>query len=359
MTSHLSESRKSKVFPQILLLSCLFLLTACNTSTTLNNIDSTGTTIDITDVIFTERSGDCADYVNTYTASVLDIQNSFGFTADVAITSDGDECTFTSDSVPNHDFNDETAAFAGGEDGATIAETDTVLTVTRFPEIAAEPTPLTQETKNGIFLNGVKLDILSAGCYRPLSADAGEDGNVGIGCSSTDAWLLDPLNTESKFGADAHNAHTQPGGLYHYHGGPNAMYDLEGSSGVSPVIGFAADGFPIYGSFFEDDKGEIREAVSGYTLKTTSRGERTDTNPGGMPTGEYNDDWEFTNAGDLDECNGMTIDGQYGYYVTSSYPWVMGCISGTPHESFGGGDDAGAPTGPPPGDDGAPTGPPV
>ena len=57
-------------------------------------------------------------------------------------------------------------------------------------------------------------------------------------------------------------------------------------------------------------------------------------NPGGNYDGTYVDDWEFTNAGDLDACNGMTVNGQYGYYVTESYPWVMGCISGTPDNSF-------------------------
>jgi hypothetical protein len=30
----------------------------------------------------------------------------------------------------------------------------------------------------------------------------------------------------------------------------------------------------------------------------------------------------------------MTINDQYGYYVTASYPNVMGCFSGTPDWSF-------------------------
>ena len=48
----------------------------------------------------------------------------------------------------------------------------------------------------------------------------------------------------------------------------------------------------------------------------------------------YVQDWEWTDAGDLDACNGMTVDGQYGYYVTEAYPWILGCFSGEPHESF-------------------------
>ncbi len=46
------------------------------------------------------------------------------------------------------------------------------------------------------------------------------------------------------------------------------------------------------------------------------------------------DDYEFTAAGDLDECNGMTRSGSYGYYVTEAYPWVIGCFRGTPDTSF-------------------------
>ena len=316
--------------------------------------------IDISGAIFTNRSADCADYVGTYVAESLDLQNDILFESTITITADETECTITSNSVPNHEFNDDTAVFAGGADGATIAETESTSIVSRSPEFADEPTFITQTLKNAVFLNGVRLDILSAGCYLPLSADAGEDGNVGIGCASDADWLLDPLGTESKFGADLHNGHTQPGGLYHYHGGPEAMFDDEPGPEGSPVIGFAADGFPVYGSFFLDpETGEVREAISGYELKEGSRGERTDTNPGGEYTGEYNDDWEFTGNGDLDECNGMTVDGQYGYYVTDTFPWVIKCLVGTPDESFGSAEGGGQ-AGPPPGGNGgeAPAGPP-
>ena len=51
--------------------------------------------------------------------------------------------------------------------------------------------------------------------------------------------------------------------------------------------------------------------------------------------GTFVDDYEYVaGAGDLDECNGMTVDGAYGYYVTDAYPWVLGCFRGTPDESF-------------------------
>ena len=38
-------------------------------------------------------------------------------------------------------------------------------------------------------------------------------------------------------------------GSYHYHCDPNALFDDVPVGEGSPVIGFAADGFPIYGSY--------------------------------------------------------------------------------------------------------------
>ena len=75
---------------------------------------------------------------------------------------------------------------------------------------------------------------------------------------------------------------------------------------------------------------------SGYTLKDRSRLNQTGEGafPGGNYDGTFRDDYEFTNAGDLDECNGMTRNGTYAYYVTNTFPWVMNCFKGVPNASF-------------------------
>ena len=39
-------------------------------------------------------------------------------------------------------------------------------------------------------------------------------------------------------------------------------------------------------------------------------------------------------AGDLDECNGMTVDGVYGYYITDAFPYIVACFRGIPNLSF-------------------------
>ncbi|MBM4197772.1 MAG: YHYH protein [Gammaproteobacteria bacterium] len=319
-----------------LLVSMSMLLAGCGGSGDNSDTDNDSGTdtgsdaLDISNAIFSENDADCATYSNSYEADVTDIQRSMGFALDVVISNDTTSCTFSSNNIPNHDFNDASANFA-----TPVSEVSQTFVVTRTPVIANSPTAFTQRTYNAVMLNGVPLDILSAGCYMPTSAQADADGNVAIGCRDTDPYLLDPLGTESKFGADAHNAHTQPDGSYHYHGNPNAMFDESPGPKGSPVIGFAADGFPIYGSYFLDPAtGTVRKAISGYTLKSGSRGIKSNTNPGGTYDGTYTSDWEFTGAGDLDSCNGMTVNGQYGYYVTDTYPWVMRCFTGTPNESF-------------------------
>ena len=301
-------------------------LPAC--ASTSSSTDAELEVIDITDVILTERSGDCADYSASYQAEVTDIQLDTPFVSDIVVVASGTSCSISADSIPNYDFNDDTARFA-----TAVAEQDIVLSIPRNPQAAGSATDLSLLFYNAVMLNGVVLDTLANGCYSPDSANADRDGHIADGCGLFVDWRLDPLGPIS-FGTDSHNAHVQPGGLYHYHGNPMALFDTELTSEGSPVIGFAADGFPIYGPYFVDDAtGEVREATSGYTLKEGDR-PSGDSSPGGTYDGTYVQDYEFTDAGTLDECNGMEVDGQYGYYVTDSYPWVMGCYTGTPDLSF-------------------------
>lgn len=270
---------------------------------------------DITNAIFATRSADCADYARSYVANVRDIQRGLPFEGEVEIVTGAASCSLTSNAIPNHDFNDATARFAT----PTSAITKTFV-LTRNPAFAATTTPLALTSFNAVMLNGVVVDLLAAGCFGV------GDGRIGCNNLAT-PWRYDPMSPSAMFGTDAHHAHTQPDGHYHYHGDPLAMYAE--STEPSPVIGFAADGFPIFGPYF-DDGTEVRAAVSGYTLRSGTR----PSGPGGTYDGTYVDDYEFTDAGDLDACNGMMVDGQYGYFVTRSYPWVMGCYRGTPHASF-------------------------
>lgn len=287
------------------------------------------TSKDITGAIFTNQSPDCASYANLYHSNITDTQQNKNLSGSVSVAAFDSHCELKSNSIPNHNTGEGSARnFV-----APVTEVDWVYKINRNPKKEQTTTPLSQRSYDAILLNGVVVDILSAGCYRPNGARVDKNGNVAIGCRSTEKWLLDPLSPTAGFGADKHHAHTQPNGQYHYHGDPMAMFDDKPSANGSPVIGFAADGFPIYGSYFKDTSGQVRKAKSGYSLKQGNR-PSSETDPGGKYDGMYIDDYEFTNTGDLDACNGMMVNGQYAYFVTDSYPWVIKCFAGKPDASF-------------------------
>ncbi|MBS3847609.1 YHYH protein [Devosia sp. BSSL-BM10] len=272
---------------------------------------------EITNALLTERSANCLGYANTYSAQATDIQNRQTFDAAIEIMANETTCTIASNAVPNHDFN------ATGRFATRFSTQNQTYTIPANPAAAASPTPLSLMYDNAVFLNGVKLDLLAAGCFGV------GDGN--IGCNDIKApYRYDPMGGSSNFGADEHNAHTQPDGTYHYHGNPMALFEQDNPTQASPVIGFSADGFPIFGSYISDN-GTIRAATTSYRLKT---GERSG-GPGGTHDGTFIDDWEYVEGlGDLDACNGMVQDGVYGYVVTQTYPHVLGCFTGTPDASF-------------------------
>lgn len=293
---------------------------------------------DISDAVLTNRRPYCTYYAEDTFASVRDVTRNILFSGDVSITVDGNECVITTNNIPNHDFNDQSAAFA-----TDVAEVATEVRVPIEPAFASSTTAISLTTDNAIMLNGVKLDLLAAACYNV--------GDEKIGCNDINQpWRFDPMSPLNQFGTDQHNAHTQPTGAYHYHGNPQALFDQDPNS-ESPVIGFAADGFPIFGSYIGDN-GTVRAVTSSYQLRSGSRPSSAD-DPGGNYDGTYRDDYEYiADSGDLDECNGMMWKGSYGYYVINEFPWVLNCYKGTPDPSFdksGGGEGGQGGMGPPPG----------
>lgn len=144
--------------------------------------------------------------------------------------------------------------------------------------------------------------------------------------------------------------HPQQSGEYHHHVSPNCLYDQADSTHHSPIIGYAFDGFPVYGAYGytnTDGTGAIKRMASSYQLRnitdrTTLPGGATASSAGpaisaSYPLGAYIQDYEFvTGSGDLDIHNGrfcVTPDypnGIYAYFVTidatltPSYPYTLG-----------------------------------
>jgi hypothetical protein len=112
-------------------------------------------------------------------------------------------------------------------------------------------------------------------------------------------------------------------GIYHNHVIPTCIYDLKNSAAHSPIVGYAFDGFPIYGphgySTANNANSPIRLMISGYALRTgmTTRDKlttggttQTSANTGPpvnttYPLGSFIEDYEWaTGNGDLDANNG-------------------------------------------------------
>ena len=48
-----------------------------------------------------------------------------------------------------------------------------------------------------------------------------------------------------------------------------------------------------------------------------------------QPDGTFVSDWEYVDGlGQLDDCNGTTVNGAYAYFVTDVYPYMSRCLKG-------------------------------
>ncbi|MBT9314150.1 YHYH protein [Leptothoe spongobia TAU-MAC 1115] len=202
----------------------------------------------------------------------------------------------------------------------TISAQNHLFRVTLTPQLSGNSTPI--RPVFGIALNGVPFEPGTAEYWN-------RDRSSG--------WNYDALSGNINLGLDQHNAHVQPTGSYHYHGLPIGL--LQGTS--MTLVGYAADGFPIYGQYgYRDANSSTSRLIklqSSYRLKTGQR----PNGPGGPYDGTFVQDFEYiAGLGDLDECNGRFgvtpehPDGIYHYYITEMFPFIPRCVQGTPDESF-------------------------
>ncbi len=225
----------------------------------------------------------------------------------------------------------------------------------------------------GIFINGVALFDYRDGVAwnNTTNALCGGPGNPPCpgGPNTTQAWNRDAVIAE-KAGFDCAKAHPAMGN-YHHHQNPSAFnLDLNVISNVcdlyladglyvidstvhSPLLGYAYDGFPIYGAYGyknTDGTGGITRMKSSYGLRNitvrTHYANGTDVTDGPpvnatYPLGRYREDYQYnpTSAATpdyLDEHNGRFCvtpeypNGTYCYFATvnenwnSAYPYVVG-----------------------------------
>ena len=166
--------------------------------------------------------------------------------------------------------------------------------------------------------------------------------------SSTSAWAMGPGTSWNRnalifegVSFDSCLGHPAPGGDYHNHVNPKCLYNDADSTHHSPIIGYAFDGFPIYGAYgyasVSSASGPIKRMRSSYILTTDTTRSSGPHPIATYPLGDCVDDYIYTaGAGDLDVHNGRFCytpeypAGTYAYFVTiddslkPAYPFVIG-----------------------------------
>ena len=168
-----------------------------------------------------------------------------------------------------------------------------------FPIAASDPAHAYDPNPNSIAAHPttVQLPVAPSPAATPGCLPMGAIGVLSNGVflfNALDAPGRDAVAHETQDSCDGHPA---PGGEYHYHDVPSCI--RAAATGVSTVVGWAFDGYPI-----------------------VVEGDAT----GALPT-----------DADLDACHGRTspilLDGAvmttYHYDATLEYPYVLGCYHGT------------------------------
>lgn len=268
--------------------------------------------------VVTTADVDCAYSENTLNATV-------GIASSASWGCAGTERTLSANGVPDHDI----GTFPNAGNPNTLSAQSISW---RTPLNPAETGADTAVKRTAFALNGVKFD---PGTAQTCTSDCANNGK-----DNTGAWTIEALGQSYfAFGVDQNNAHVQPNGAYHYHGMPEEILKKAGNTGQTmTLIGWAADGFPVYARYDHADPTDASSAIktmsSSWRLKTTPDAGRPATSI--APMGTFTQDYEYVaGLGDLDECNGrfgVTPEfpgGIYHYDITDDFPYVPRCAKGS------------------------------
>ncbi len=237
--------------------------------------------------------------------------------------------SLTANGLPDHAI----GTFPNPNNPNTISAQNVSVSATLTPAETTVATPRTGPMAlPGYALNGIPID----------PGTAGTCDNTGAVCDlgqGRDAWNIEALGQSAfRFGTDINNAHVQPQGTYHYHGIPEGFVTkLSNGNKVMTLIGWAADGFPIYARYgytvATDASSAIKVVKGSYRTKASPDANRPATSLYAM--GTFTQDYEYVaGLGDLDECNGRTgvtpefPNGIYHYFATDTYPYLQRCVKG-------------------------------
>lgn len=217
----------------------------------------------------------------------------------------------------------------------TPSNQDFTFKITRSPQENNGNDVATGLGHIGVWVNGVSI-------FNPKDAFSYNDQGI---------WNQNAIIVEGGSFDDC-LGHPAPNGEYHTHLNPTCLYDDTDDEWHSPIIGYAFDGFPVYGAYaFENTDGTgpiVRMETSFQPRNITQRQslpDGTTLNAGQFgpdvsnqyPIGYYIEDYEYVQgSGDLDEHNGRFCitpeypNGIYAYFVTIDsnldgvYPYIIG-----------------------------------
>jgi hypothetical protein len=304
--------------------AAVFSLSACG-----GGGSSAGTSSTSTSTASTGSSTSTAGVLCSYSSSVPYSSATLSTNAAAAWSCSSTLRSITANGLPDHAI----GTFPNANNPNTITAQAISASVTVAPTktsvITARTGPM---AKPGMALNGIVFD----------PGTAGTCDNTGAVCDlgqGTGAWNIEALGQSAfRFGTDNNNAHVQPQGTYHYHGIPEGLVTKLNKGNAMSLIGWAADGFPIYARYgytvATDAGSALKVMTSSYRTKASPDVNRPATSLYAM--GTFTQDYEYVaGLGDLDECNGRTgvtpefPNGIYHYFATDTFPNLQRCVKGS------------------------------
>ena len=250
-----------------------------------------------------------------------------------AWTSDETSRILSGNGIPNH----EVGTFPNPHNPNTISEQNVNATFALCPSLISE---------NGVAVGGpggVIAYALNSVKFDPGTAGRCTDtGSCSLG-PGPGSWNIEALGHSTfDFGDDMNHAHVQPSGEYHYHGIPELYLTNLGNGEAMTLVGWAADGFPVYARYGYTDANDSSSAIKvvkpSWQLKSNGDSGRPNTNARtgqSIPLGAFTQDFEYVaGSGDLDQCNGRIgvtpefPNGIYHYMVTDDFPFFSRCLKG-------------------------------
>ena len=213
---------------------------------------------------------------------------------EVSGTCDGDNVVVASNGIPDYTYIETSPG--------SPAAGNYVFTIPATPTMADEVTDVPDLGTAAVALNGVPI-------YGPTEGTGG------------DGLSLEGALSEC-------GSHNGPTG-FHIHqilttDNTDCLFSPAEVVAAPQLVGYAFDGYPIY------------TGIDQYT----SSWELTDESLFATDTWAAHSYVE--GSGDLDQCNGLTdADGNYAYYTTETFPYVIGCYSGVVDVAAAGGGGGG------------------